>query len=409
MFDLIGLCSILIVFLMTSVLALRWPETSSFLFVAFTLRLIFLIINNYVFYLPDGDMDALEFEKAAWEWSKGGFLNTFNYFNPPSANFISFLIAIPYSLLGRSFLMAQSFSIFFGIASVFLSWIVAKKIWNNDIAIKVAWVVALFPTLISYSVLVMREVYITFFLLLTVYGIVKWVQKKNLKFFLIIILGFVLATFFHAASVIGLFVFLTIVLIQSFKDTLKLLMIYKTKLNVLIFLAFSVFFITLFITNKISFDYIGGFEDITDLNRIAEITTTRFQGNADYPDWTQINSSLEIFYKVPIRILYFLFSPFPWDIDKPKHLIGVFDSILYISLVSLIFFNLKVIWNNMVLRIIFIILLIYFIAFSIGVGNFGTGIRHRSKFVIELILLAAPFIPKFLISRKKIYTNTENK
>ena len=52
---------------------------------------------------------------------------------------------------------------------------------------------------------------------------------------------------------------------------------------------------------------------------------------------------------------------------------------------------------------ILIILLFYGIAFSFGVGNFGTGIRHRSKFVIELILLAAPFIPQFVISKKKIY------
>ena len=69
----------------------------------------------------------------------------------------------------------------------------------------------------------------------------------------------------------------------------------------------------------------------------------------------------------------------------------------------------KVIWNNSALRIILIILLFYFVAFSFGVGNFGTGIRHRSKFVIELILLAAPLIPKFVISSKKIYTNIINK
>lgn len=407
--DLVGLSSILLVSLMTFVLALRWPETSRFLFVALTLRLFFLIINNYVFYLPDGDMDALVFEEIAWGWSQDGFLNTFNYFNPPSAHFLSFLIAIPYSLVGRSLLMAQSFSIFFGIASVFLSWIVAKKIWNDDIAIKVAWLVALFPTLISYSVLVMREAYITFFLLLSVYGVVRWVYEKNLKFFIITILGFVLATFFHSASIVGFFAFLIIVLINTFKDTLKLLMIYKTKLNFLILLVFSVFFITLFVNNKISFDYIGGFENISNLESLTEITRSRYQGDADYPDWIKINSNIEIFYKVPLRILYFLFSPFPWDIQKPKHFLGLFDGIIFLCLVSLIFFNLKVIWKNMALRIIFIILLFYLIAFSFGVGNFGTGIRHRSKFVIELILLAAPLIPKFLISSKKIYTNTINK
>ena len=407
--DLLGLISILIVFLITFVLASRWPQTSRFLFVALTMRLIFLIINNYVFYLPDGDMDGLIFEYHAWKWSQGGFLNTLNYFNGPNAYFLSFLIAIPYSLFGRSFLMAQSFSIFFGIASVFLSWMLAKKIWNNDIAIKVGWTVALFPTLVSYSVLVMREVYITFFLLVAFYGIVKWIEEKNLKFFFLTVIGFISATFFHGGSVVGLFIFLIIVSIYTFVESMKLIMIYKIKVNVLMFLAFSMLIITLYITNKISFDYMGGFEHVTDLNYLSNVTQTRLVGDADFPNWTKINSNIEIFYKVPVRIFYFLFSPFPWDIVKIKHLIGLFDSILYLSLFCLIILNLKVIWNNNALRTILIILLFYFVAFSFGVGNFGTGIRHRSKFVIELILLAAPLIPKFVISSKKIYSNIINK
>ena len=36
--------------------------------------------------------------------------------------------------------------------SVFMGWFVAKKIWNETIAIKVGWTIALFPSLILYSV-----------------------------------------------------------------------------------------------------------------------------------------------------------------------------------------------------------------------------------------------------------------
>ena len=405
MSDLIGLSSILLVVLITLLLALRWPETSRFLLVALILRLIFLIINNYLFFMPDGDMDGLVFEELAWKWSQVGILNLFNNYSGPGAHFLSFLIAIPYSFLGRSFLMAQSFSIFFGIGSVFLSWILAKKIWGDGIAIKVGWTVALFPTLVSYSVLVMREVYITFFLLVAFYGLVKWIEEKNLKFFFVTILGFISASFFHGGSIVGLFVFLLIVTIYTFIEAVRLLMINKIKINVLMFLAFSIFIISLYTTNKIGFDYIGYFDNITDLNQLSNITQTRFVGDADYPEWTKINSSAEIFYKVPVRIIYFLFSPFPWDITKLKHIVGLLDSFLYLCLFYLIVINIKVIWNNNALKTILIILFFYFIAFSFGVGNFGTGIRHRSKFVIELILLAAPLIPKLEFTGKKLYSN----
>jgi len=46
----------------------------------------------------------------------------------------------------------------------------------------------------------------------------------------------------------------------------------------------------------------------------------------------------------------------------------------------------------------------YLIIYGIGVGNFGTVIRHRSKFVMILIILAAPKLHKFIFStNKKLY------
>ena len=47
-------------------------------------------------------------------------------------------------------------------------------------------------------------------------------------------------------------------------------------------------------------------------------------------------------------------------------------------------------------------LLCYIFVFGIGVGNFGTGIRHRSKFAVIFILLAAPLLKSFVFSKKKV-------
>ena len=57
MFDLIGYISVSLVFLIIVIFALKWPAVSKILIVAFFIRLIFLIINNYLIPLPDGDMD----------------------------------------------------------------------------------------------------------------------------------------------------------------------------------------------------------------------------------------------------------------------------------------------------------------------------------------------------------------
>ena len=401
MYNLVGFVSILLLILITLIIGIRWPAVSRVLLVALALRLLFLIINNHIFYLPDGDMDAKNFEQFAWERSQDDFLKNFNMFRPDSY-FYSSLLAIPYSLFGRSVLLAQSLSILFGIGSVFLGWLVAKKLWDKSIAIKVAWSIALFPTLISYSVLTMREVYITFFLLLAIYGIVNWFKLNNFKSIFFVLLGFIAATFFHGALIIGLFVFLFIVMLDSFKIAYKSLKKYRINPRIILLIIISSIILGLFLTNKIKLPYIQTFEKSINPSFLRNtIINLKVKGEAAYPEWTKVDSNIELIYKIPLRSVYFIFSPFPWDVKKPSHLLGVLDSFLYMILVYLIFRNIKVIWNDPALRIILIILISYIIIFGVGVSNFGSGIRHRSKFVIEFILLAAPLIPRFIIFKKK--------
>ena len=40
--------------------------------------------------------------------------------------------------------------------------------------------------------------------------------------------------------------------------------------------------------------------------------------------------------------------------------------------------------------------------FALGVSNFGAGLRHRTKFVIMMVLLVSPFIPSLVFSKIKI-------
>ena len=402
MYNLVGFISIFLLILIIHFMALRWPAVSKILYVALAVRIFFLFINNHLFYLPDGDMDAKSFERFAWENAQDGFLNNFNNYSGPGAYFFSFMLAIPYSLFGRSILLVQSLSIFIGIASVFLGWLLAKKIWDNNTAIKVGWSIALFPTLVSYSVLTMREVYICFFLLLAMYGIVNWARDKSFKSIVIVIIGFVCATFFHGSSIIGLLVFLFLITLDSFKNTFKLLLIKRINLKILIIIIFSTLIMGLYFMNKINLPYLQTFEKSINPSFLKnEVINLKVKGNAAYPEWTKIDSNIEFLYKIPMRAVYFIFSPFPWDVSKPRHLIGVLDSFLYMILVYFIFRNRKVIWNDPALRIILIVLIAYIIIYGVGVSNFGSSIRHRSKFAIELILLAAPLIPRFIFFKKK--------
>ena len=400
MADLVGFTALLLVVFMTMILSLYYPNISKILFSALLIRILFILIGHYIVPLPDSTADAVGQENEAWAIAQNGFFKLFDYYKGPDPRFHSWLIAIPYSIFGRSLLMAQSISLFLGIGCVFLGWKLAMKLWDYKTAKKIAWIIALFPSLILYSVLVLREVYICFFLLIALIGVVNWVKDNKLSSIVLAMTGFTGAVFFHGAMAVGAMTFALVIGLVSLNRLFKSLLKYKLNTKILIIFLSFLSLLILYISNKINIPYLNNFDFVSDMSVLTEKTKISTRGTASYPQWTIANSPLELIYKTPVRSFLFLFSPLPWEIKEIRHLIGFFDASLYIYLFYLIIRNIKTIWKDPALKIILLILISYIFVFGIGVGNFGTAIRHRSKFTIIFILLAAPLIKKIIISKK---------
>jgi len=394
MVDILGLISILIVILTYMIVGLRNSAIFNIIVVGLVLRIL-IILFGYLIPLPDSGSDARAFEIIAWSMAQDGFFNVFKHYPGMDSRFYSFVLAIPYSLFGRSILMAKSISLFFGMGSIFLGWLLAKKIYNESIAKNVGLIIALFPTLILYSALTMREVFVTFFILVAFFGVIGWVKTESLISIILALFGFVSASFFHGSMLVGAIFFLIIVIFLSLKKFLKLFSKLKINKNNLIIITLSIIILAFYFSNKINIPKIGTFE--TSMNISTLIDKVFHKSDSSYPDFLKMNSAVEFIYKSPIRAIYFVFSPFPWDISKIGHFIGLIDSFLYLFLFYLIICNRKIILNDTSLTITFLILAGYFFVFGIGVDSFGSGIRHRSKFTILIILLAAPLIPKIIL------------
>ena len=105
MSTLVGFTSIALVSIMTILCGKKWPSISKILFAALLIRIFVLLLGHYVLILPDSTADAKSFEVAAWDLAKNGFFNLSDYYSGIrhiGSRFISLLIAIPYSLFGRS-------------------------------------------------------------------------------------------------------------------------------------------------------------------------------------------------------------------------------------------------------------------------------------------------------------------
>ena len=366
------------------------------MFVAFLLRLTLILLGNYFIALPDSYGDTFRLEKKAWEMSQNGFFGVFKEFPSEAASYhFSWILAFIYSLTDRSPLLGQSMSLIMGMGSIFLAVRLAHKIWSKNISITVGWVLALYPTLILYSSLILREAYVWFFLLIAIYGIISWCNDKSLKSILISFIGFFLATFYHGGMFIGGLVFTIILASHSIAEIFKSTKNYKISLNSLIILGLSIIIILYYFLFADDLPKKLTIKNLLNIEFLLQEISMRQFGDASYPDWLVPNSLFELLYKTPIRLMYFLFSPFLWDINKASHLFGLLDGLIYLILFFIIFKNINSIWYIKILKIILIILFAYLIFFGISSGNFGTGLRHRTKFFIILILIVAPWLPKF--------------
>lgn len=405
--DLLGITALLSVAFWVLMCARHWPSVASALWAAFALRAGAALFNFYVARLPGSGADDVRFERIAWEWAQGGFGEALGHFTGPSSYFMSWIIALLYALTDRSLLLAQSVSVLMGTGTVLLGWLLVRELWGERVAMKASWVLVLFPTLVMYSALVMREAYIWFFLVLGFLGAARWARNGSLKPFLLAVFGFMGATFFHGAMFVGFLVFAWIVLWRSLKQSLIGWMRAKVYVTAIMAIFLTLVPMGMFSSGALSVPKLGDVSELADVDRLlAEMVISRrssdgLEDGAAYPNWTIPNATSEFFYKSPVRTAYFMFAPFPWDVREIAHLFGVFDGVLYLVLAGLAWRHRKAIWADPSARIVVLIVLVYVFVFGFAVGNFGTGIRHRAKFVVMLIALAAPLLPRIRLRFKR--------
>jgi biotin transporter BioY len=56
--------------------------------------------------------------------------------------------------------------------------------------------------------------------------------------------------------------------------------------------------------------------------------------------------------------------------------------------------------HNQIISTLLIILIPLLITYSWGVGNFGTALRHRSKFIPVFIAISTIYVPKITLTKK---------
>ena len=358
------------------------------LLIAFCLRFILLLVDQYLTTLPQGGRDAKVFEELAYSISMSKYDSGVLYYISSGQNLFALFGSFIYFVFGRQPLILGLLNVFLGVYLVKLVFRSSFLLWRDyKIAKKAAWIAAFFPTLALHSSLFLREIPINVFLLLAIISFIKYRQSyKTVNLFWLFFYVFI-ASMLHNGIIFIFFSFIVVIIFQKNKD-LKIKLTFFSRLFTALIIVFTIFMINY---SGIAMNKIGGsFESSISVFELAEARES--EGNTAFPSWLRISSISTEFWKIPLRVVAFIFSPFiPFLVKSPYHMLGLIDSILYLIIFMRIFSHRKFIKRISDAKSILIMTLLLTFIYSLSVSNVGTAIRHRAKFAPLLIIL---FLPK---------------
>ncbi len=245
-------------------------------------------------------------------------------------------------------------------------------------------IINLLPNFAILSVIFLREAPVTMFITISLFFFIKWFNGASSRNIVFAIVFDVIASYFHGGS-IGVLVGYAVVLFLYDRANARV----RISVKSMVFATIMVFIIS-----YLYFNYSDVlFGKLSKVDSIEDIANTLDYGGSTYAQYVGDSSSVQnmVIYTIP-RIVYFLFSPFPWQWRGLSDIIAfLFSSLFYMyalfaAVKNMHYYGLNN--RNQVLAVMIIAFCIVFI-FAWGVANTGTAARHRDKMVMLFGVLLA--------------------
>ena len=301
---------------------------------------------------------------------------------------------------GAGELFVHYLNVLFGISTVLLIYRSLQKLNISEKAMH--WTViiaALFPQNIFFSGTTLREAWITFLVACSMYQFIKWCQNGNL--FNAIASTFLIcwSAAYHSGVIFILFGYLFGYLFYKREDK-KLNFSKQTVAMFMLFLLLGI------VTYYKFGDVILGnkFGNVEDLELETIYGRTEFSaGDSGYLQGLEVNSFSTFMLYAPIKILYFIASPMPYNWRGLTDMIAFgLDAVFYIWTLWYFAKHYRLITSKygMMTALMISIVLVLFV-FGVSTGNSGTAIRHRHKIFPLLALVCAAIIETRQSTTKK--------
>jgi hypothetical protein len=390
------------VILMSACLPLFFARCSKsifyIVFLAFLFRLVLIFLDYHgIFMIPGARHDASVFTERAFYLSSLSHEEFWDNFRARGATLYSFTGAWVMRGVGSHQLIMPAMNLFTGVLVVGITALIALKIWGERAAVIAGAIMALYPFAAFNSAIALREEFAILFFVGGLYFFVKWVRLESVIGIYLALALWALATALHPGwlgAFVGLALYLLYIVVSMVGKSVSgawtsRLFVVRFGNSLAVFMLAVLFFVasgglTLGKGIEVGGEAEGG---------VAEMIESRFErdprGGSAYPGAIATGNPYTQPWLIPARIVYFHFSPFPWDVRSPRHVLGLLSSWLYLFLAWRVYKG----WDNLkhkeeCVAMLFIFGALTFI-FAIGVTNVGTAIRHKTKLLALFVILAA--------------------
>ena len=260
---------------------------------------------------------------------------------------------------------------------------------------RVGWMVALHPSLILYSALILRESAVVLAFGLSIYWLVRWRTSRRYRCLPVSVACALVSQLFHTGMVTASVAIVVLGIVYVLKEhSMRLLHVRFSRANLVVTVGTVAFVSVLVVVTawaiSVGFgvDKLQRLGDGDVLGAIVRWQVDVARGRASYLTEFSPSSWLGLLWQIPVRLVYFLGAPFAWHVAQPRDLWGLVDGLVFLSWGILIIGKAgRGAVRGELYRMLCFVAFSAILGFSVATSNYGTAFRHRAKFVPIVMLL----------------------
>ena len=299
-------------------------------------------------------------------------------------NYTPFLTFL-YSITHSSRIIAQYFNLVMGVSILFI----VRKIFeildiDNKIALISMIILACMPNFVIFSGILLREAWVEFFVILSVYFFVRWFIGGNSLNIPLCMGSILLAAVMHSGTLVVIMGY--ILAFTSYNPSTGHI---QFSTNTVSFVIIATVMVMLLGDSSDMFT--GKFQSASSSDGLLATINADTTGDSAYLAWIKADNLWMGLLFSPLKMFYFLFSPLPTNWRGFGDIIAfMIDSSFYIFLCWNIARNYRLSNKFGSIKLFLLIgFIISVFVFAFGTYTAGTALRHRAKLLPMLTVLYA--------------------